>query len=272
MDRGESKGSERIKRYFIGISKPARYHGSCPNCGEYISQHHLDRVSRCSNCRWRPGLPILRLITHWPNYRQIRKNITTVFWSAIKITLVIGLLIGSASILTGGYKDANSVDDLIDSPGEETYPYDSSFNNSAVEAEFIRLLNDERTNRSLQPVTQREQLTQMGIAHSKDMAKNEYVGHVEPDGDTIADRYQSRGLLPECRLPTADGSYYMGAENAYRVENSYSDEDAELAKEMFESWMGSAGHRKAMLVYTADEAGLGIAIEGDTIYASLELC
>lgn len=268
----KSSTGSRIERYFVGVFEESRYQGNCPCCGEYISNHHLNRLSECQTCNWKPGIPIIRLLTHWPNYRQIRERSKSVFFKGIKISLVIAVLAALLSISTGGYKDANSVGELFESPGEDVYPYGSDLNNSKVESAFIDLLNGERRNRSLQPVGQRHELTQMGIAHSKDMAENKYLGHTEPDGDTIEDRYQSRHLLPECKLPTAHGGYYMGAENAYRVRNSESGYEAELAKEIFNSWMGSQGHREAMLVYSADQAGLGIAVEGETIYASLELC
>lgn len=161
----------------------------------------------------------------------------------------------------------------------------AGLNQSRVEELFLNMLNEKRRARGLQPVGERDVLTQMGIEHSKNMAEHRYLGHVEPDGDTIEDRYRERGLLPECNLPIKESDrYYSGAENAYEValhsnlvgiasgQPDRITNERELARFLVEGWMDSKGHRKAMLVYSADQAGLGLATNGSVVYASLELC
>jgi YD repeat-containing protein len=125
----------------------------------------------------------------------------------------------------------------------------------------------------------------MGQSHAENMAANGYMGHVQPDGDTIEYRYDARGLLPECRLPIRGSNrFYPGAENAYQghvdttIEREYAADtyvgsEQELARVMFDSWMNSPPHREAMLLASADQMGLGVAITGDDrVYAALELC
>jgi uncharacterized protein YkwD len=163
-------------------------------------------------------------------------------------------------------------------------PGTAGYDLSTVEAEFLRLLNQERERRSLRPLSQRDALTEMGRAHSRDMAERNYFAHESPDGVSAEERYRERGLLPECRIPIAgsDG-YYPGAENiaqtyvGQEVQTTrgvvYIDSEAKLAENLFRQWMNSQGHREAMLVYSADEAGLGIYITPNgKVYASLELC
>lgn len=154
-----------------------------------------------------------------------------------------------------------------------------------VEQRFMELLNEERRSRGLQPVRVDSELRAMGESHSRVMAVNNHYEHVEPDGDTIEDRYEQRGLLPECELPI-EGSrrFYRGAENinlvnlgrtfvTYNDSTVDIDTEGELATVLFREWMHSEGHREAMLVYSADEAGLGLYItERGEVYASLELC
>jgi uncharacterized protein YkwD len=157
------------------------------------------------------------------------------------------------------------------------------YNLNRTEALFIELLNKERNSRGLQAVSQRDVLTEMGREHSANMAEYDYIGHEEPDGTTIEGRYRNRGLLPECRLPTEDGRYYAGAENAahYWVDETvdtskgdlYVGDERDLARGLFRSWMSSPPHRRAMLVASADDVGLGLYIdERGKVYASLELC
>jgi len=123
----------------------------------------------------------------------------------------------------------------------------------------------------------------MGDKHSATMAAHGYIAHEFPDGTSIEDRYRDRGLLPECNLEKRDGTYYPGTENVAKThvhvdlisehEPDYIDSERDLAQHLFEMWMGSDGHREAMLVYSADEAGLGLNItRDDEVYAALELC
>lgn len=157
------------------------------------------------------------------------------------------------------------------------------WNHELIERYFIMFLNQERSSRGLQNVTERAVLAKMGESHSQNMIRYDYFDHVQPDGTTIEDRYRERGLLPECELPTKEGGYYAGAENLAKthvntnviMDNGstvYITSERELAKQLFVQWMNSKGHREAMLVYSADEAGLGLGFETDTVYASLELC
>lgn len=66
---------------------------------------------------------------------------------------------------------------------------------------------------------------------------------------------------------------YVGQEVQTTRGVVYIDSEAKLAENLFRQWMNSQGHREAMLVYSADEAGLGIYITPNgKVYASLELC
>ena len=163
-----------------------------------------------------------------------------------------------------------------------TTPVESGINPARVEALFLQYLNNERESRGLQTLEQRDVLTEMGTAHSENMARYDYIGHEEPDGTTVADRYEERGL--SCRMPI-EGSdrYYAGAENANAVhlgnyqttygESIYLDSENEIARVLFREWMHSEPHKEAMLVGSAEQAGLGIAVdENEKLFASLELC
>jgi uncharacterized protein YkwD len=118
------------------------------------------------------------------------------------------------------------------------------------------------------------------------MAANEYIGHEQPGGVTVEDRYARRGLFPECEIELSGGNYYYrGIENVagahvyddvrHPGNESYWDIDSEdkLAAFLMDSWMTSEPHRQAMLVRNVDEAGLGIAItDSGEVYAALDLC
>jgi uncharacterized protein YkwD len=160
------------------------------------------------------------------------------------------------------------------------------FDLDEVERRFLAKLNKERRSRGLQPVRRRGILTHMGREHSQHMLRNDYINHTASDGDTVTDRYVQYGLLPACELDGQNRKYYPGLENIaqthvdrtvesdwapdgrYTVEN-----EADLAWAIYTMWMHSTPHKKAMLLRSADQAGLGIAInETGYTLASLELC
>lgn len=162
---------------------------------------------------------------------------------------------------------------------------DDGMNETLVQEEFAKQLNSERQSRGLNPLITSQILRAMGSEHAENMREHDYIGHVQPDGTTIEDRYRDRGLLPKCRLSAGDGKYYDGAENAAGAhidelvthpgtsESFYIDTESELAAFLLDSWMTSDGHRKVLLLDSAKEIGLGIAIsDSGRVYAALEFC
>lgn len=212
----------------------------------------------------------------------------------LKYSLIIGVIAGAVAIGTGNLTlDAttdtaqSALQNATNSNENRTGEYQEGINITKTEAHFVTLLNQERASRGLQNVTRNPTLTNMGQRHSRDMALKDYFSHTEPDGDTIKDRYEKNGLIPQCHLPIkGTDEYYAGAENiaqtsihidveaAWASGGTYYVSNAkELAWAIFQMWMHSKGHREAMLVHSADEAGLGINItDQNRVYASLELC
>jgi len=288
---------------------------SCPSCDQYIYRQRRDWILKCKRCGWTAGWPIIRWVTQSVPARQLRRTVV----GPQLIVVILGISVLGFGGITGGIIDpasdrttvdrsdsASSINSLMSSPTQplstpQTSPspldtptshssptpgpaVQQGYNRTLVEAHFIKLLNQERSSRGLQNVSQSGVLSDMGEEHSADMAEGDYIGHNDSNGRTIQDRYEERELLPECRL-SIEGSdrYYPGAENAagawverrfrstggsYFVSN-----EQELAEALFSIWMNSPPHRRAMLVHSADEAGLGLTItESGKVYAALELC
>ncbi|WP_251342437.1 CAP domain-containing protein [Haloplanus halophilus] len=304
-------------RYWYGRS--GRNTRKCPQCGRRISRRAGDLVTKCyhttqqhhhkppDECGYIAGFPVTRLFTQSVVTRQVVRSVT---WERLGVIALAGVLLfapvsisaggtlaggaGGAAAATGGTATATPAATASARPTATATstatatpnppPPRQKYDLSEVETVFIEMLNTERESRGLQPVTQRDVLTEMGRSHSADMAEHDYIGHEEPDGSTIKDRYRERGLLPECRLPiSGSGRYYAGTENAahfwvnkdVRTANGtiHVDSERDIAQGLFVMWMNSRDHREAMLVSSADEAGLGIYIDGrGKVYASLELC
>jgi len=159
---------------------------------------------------------------------------------------------------------------------------EAEFSQSAVAPLFHDRYNAVRADHDRQQVERRDALSAMGQAHAANMATHEYVGHVEPDGTTIEDRFRERGL--DCRLPIPGSDrYYPGAENAAgaregRVTHPNTDKTFtiatadDLARYLLDTWLQSPPHRKVMLLPAVSAIGLGVAQSGDDIYAALEFC
>ncbi len=161
------------------------------------------------------------------------------------------------------------------------------FDTREIEAAFLERYNSMREEQGLATTSRDRILSEMGQEHAENMAENDYIGHQQPDtGMTIADRYERRGLLPKCELPTDDGSgsYYPGAENAAgaavgRVTHPGTDEtftvvaNDDVAEFLMSSWMTSPGHRAVMELTAVRRIGLGTAVRDDgEIFAALEFC
>lgn len=181
----------------------------------------------------------------------------------------------------------NSTDEpeRADTDSEQSGRSDFTVDQASVEEAFRNDFNAMRREQNLQVATIDSRLSNMGQAHAENMAEHDYIGHEQPDGTTIEDRYQERGLLGECRLPVpGDSRYYPGAENAAgaamgQVTHPGTDKffnvqtDADLAEFLMSSWMSSDGHRRVMTLPAVRRIGLGVAARSEEqIYAALEFC
>ena len=155
----------------------------------------------------------------------------------------------------------------------------------ALNAAFLDRFNTMRTERGLGSATQSAVLTEMASAHAANMAAHEYLGHEQPDGTTIEDRFRERGLLPQCELPVPGSDrYYPGAETVAgavasgRVTHPGTDETFyisgpdSLAEFVMDSWMTSPPHRDVMTLPAIQEVGIGVGRNGEDLFVAVEFC
>lgn len=290
-------------RHWVDRGTRGVSHVACPNCQARRHRQPGDWLLTCHTCGWRPGVPVARWFTRSVPARQFRK--TVVGPHLVVGVLGIAILVGSATGITpdiavpaegiepgmlaeGTVAGAGvtPTDRPTPTPTATPVPDDDGdrINDTLVRDVFRSYLNAERASRGLGSLTLRPELTAMGESQAANMAEHGYVGHVQPDGTTIRDRYEARGLLPECRLDRrGTDRYYPGAENAaqtwigrsVRTDDGvdYIGDERDLGEELFEMWINSPPHREAMLVASADEMGLGLTVTAEgRVYAALELC
>lgn len=117
-----------------------------------------------------------------------------------------------------------------------------------IEDEVIRLVNIERVNRGLQPLTYNWQVARVARIKSQDMINNNYFSHVSPVYGSPFKMLESYNLR-----------FSSAAENIAYGQRS--------AQEVMNSWMNSPGHRANILSGSVSQIGVGVAKKSNgTLY------
>lgn len=104
--------------------------------------------------------------------------------------------------------------------------------------EMLRLVNSERCSRGLAPLALNDTLNTVAVAHSQDMADNNYFAHNSQDGTT-----------PWQRMKAAGYNYTTAGENIAAGNST--------AGATFIQWWNSSGHRDNILNPAFREMGIG---------------
>ncbi|HXV77969.1 MAG TPA: CAP domain-containing protein [Candidatus Polarisedimenticolaceae bacterium] len=123
------------------------------------------------------------------------------------------------------------------------YPEDTG----RLEQAVIELVNRVRDEHGLGRLAGRADLAVVARRHSEEMARRDFVAHVDPDGHGTADRVLRAGLR-----------FLQLGENIHM--NRGARDPAAFA---VERWLGSPGHRETMLDPAFVETGVGAAIADD---------
>jgi uncharacterized protein YkwD len=121
--------------------------------------------------------------------------------------------------------------------------------NSAYESQLIALINQERADEGLPPLSGQSQLTSAARIHSADMACNGFFSHISPTTGSPFDRIAAQGY-----------SFSAAGEN---IAAGYSS-----AASTVETWMNSAGHRANILSANYVHIGIGYAYWEDSTYGA----
>lgn len=115
-----------------------------------------------------------------------------------------------------------------------------------VADQVLALVNSERARAGCRPVTLDARLSAAALAHSQDMASNNYFDHTGADGSSAADRVTRAGY-----------DWSMTGENIAAGYDS--------PAEVMAGWMDSPGHRANILNCQYAHMGLGYVYEaGDS--------
>ncbi|MGW4435334.1 CAP domain-containing protein [Streptomyces sp. NPDC004596] len=109
---------------------------------------------------------------------------------------------------------------------------------AAVEAEVLKLVNEERAKVGCSALSANSSLTALAEAFSDDMAARGFFDHTDPDGATPWDRAAKAGITD------------LGGENIARGQAD--------AAAVMEAWMNSPGHRANILNCDFKTLGVGV--------------
>ncbi|WP_055493511.1 CAP domain-containing protein [Streptomyces sp. TP-A0356] len=109
---------------------------------------------------------------------------------------------------------------------------------TAVEAQVLQLVNQERAKVGCSPVTASNALTKLAEAFSQDMAARSFFDHTDPNGKTPWDRAAALGITG------------LGGENIARGQTT--------AQDVMDAWMNSPGHRANILNCNFRTLGVGV--------------
>lgn len=114
---------------------------------------------------------------------------------------------------------------------------------SKVQERLYELINEERKKAGLEPLARDLKLEEIARGHSRDMAKNNFVGHISPTTGGPPDRLKAAGVEAK----------YFG-ENVSQGYNS--------AEDLHRGLMESPGHRMNILNSRFTHVGIGVETRG----------
>lgn len=126
---------------------------------------------------------------------------------------------------------------------EDETPDTNATEPSAYEQEVVKLVNEERAKKDLDPLEMDKHLSDLARKKSQDMAENNYFSHTSPT-------YGS----PFDMMKQFDFSFRLAGENIAAGQRS--------PEQVVEGWMNSEGHRENILKEDFTHIGVGY-VEGD---------
>ncbi len=118
---------------------------------------------------------------------------------------------------------------------------------ASMEGRIADLINAVRVDHGLAPLALSVELAGAARLHSADMAANAFFDHVGSDGSTPGDRMEAAGY-PWYACGEIIAAGYASAE------------------EVVDGWMGSEGHREAILCTLYQDMGVGYVHDATSVY------
>jgi len=129
--------------------------------------------------------------------------------------------------------------------------------------EIHRLVNIERQDYGLTSLVWAEELHQIALSHSQDMARRNYFEHFTPEGKSPSDRAFEAGYATGIGENIMLTHTYSSVTYLNGIPIHDWNDESELAQETVQGWMDSYGHRQNMLSWNYYAEGIGVAFGSD---------
>lgn len=260
--------------------------GTCPYCGQSVRLKKYDKFLRCHRCHnYLAGTPILRWVTHPTWILYYYKNPKLAARDIVRLAILSVVIVGIFSY--SGMVELNTESSSsvglpsflgnISTSVEQPADVESGFNRTKTERLVWQYTNKKRVERGLSRVEYAPRIVKPARDHSRNMAKHDYVGHTEPNGETGEERYSEFCNYRGSGYSFGEnvfGAWYEREFTSWKTNNrKYLSNEDELARYLVNGWMASEGHRENILNPSWSELGVGIykTDEGE-VFASQTFC
>lgn len=149
------------------------------------------------------------------------------------------------------------------SPPAPTPPPDPKTQMGALETRIAILVEEQRhkLDPKARPLAIDPELSEIARARASDMAAKNYLAHAAPNGDTSASLLMKQDAKWQGLLGENLAAQHYTKESGVAVED--------FARRFLDEWLKSPAHRDNMIFANYDHAGVGAAVNGDTVYVTL---
>ena len=180
-------------------------------------------------------------------------------WIILAVTVLLGtaVVIGNSGILSN---------DLFSEPNTTKEERKISAEQIAFDIHYE--VNEVRKLHGLKPLSWSSTITEIAKKHSQDMNERNYLSHISPEGEDVADRYEQANFV--CKKELSNGDILKGGENLAEI--SYPDELTGMGSRIVQSWMDSPSHKQNLLFKDYGREGIGVVISVETLYITQNFC
>ncbi|HEY2011393.1 MAG TPA: CAP domain-containing protein [Rhizomicrobium sp.] len=148
-------------------------------------------------------------------------------------------------------------------PTAPPVPPDPKTQMVALEARIAALVEEERLklDPKARPLAVDPELSRVARARAADMAEKNYLAHQGPDGATSASLLMREDAKWQGLLGENLAAQHYTRQGGVSVE--------EFAHRFLDEWLKSPPHRDNMAFADYDHAGVGAAVNGDTVYVAV---
>jgi uncharacterized protein YkwD len=159
---------------------------------------------------------------------------------------------------------------------------------ASLETRIHDLINIQRQQNGLMPLSYDSFLADIARGHSWDMVSRTFFDHINPDGKNPRARgddagypcirsyksYTTMGIAENLFQGNRYSAYYTSSNDANGTVTAYDWNSAEtVAQTVVNGWMNSEGHRKNILTDSYFQEGIGVAFSSDDkIYITENFC